>query len=330
MSIIAPPTNITDFRTQLRHLVDEHNAIILAHNYQPAWIKEVADVTGDSLYLSQRARETDATTIVFCGVRFMAETAKILSPEKHVLLPADDAECSLADSITETDLIEWKQRYPDAVVVAYVNTSAAVKAMADVCCTSANAVEIVASIPEDREVLFLPDQFLGAYVQRMTGHPGMHIWMGECHVHADISPQHLAEKMDEDPSASLMIHPECGCTTPALYQLAETGDKTTRQRIRILSTNQMIEEAKRSTANHILVATEIGIMNDLTTANPMVHFEAVNPRARCPYMNRITPERLIEVLQLQTGEVFVDGATATKARLAVERMVDPELRTWAH
>ena len=328
MSIIAPPEDMTAYREQLSELLEEQNAIILAHNYQPTWIKELADFTGDSLYLSQRARDADATTIIFAGVRFMAETAKILSPDKGVFLPAEDAECSLADSITSAELIEWKRRYPGAVVVAYVNTSAAVKALADVCCTSANAVEIVGSIPPDREVLFLPDQFLGAYVQRVTGHPGMHIWMGECHVHADITPQHLADKMAQNPLATLMIHPECGCTTPALYQLADASGGPTSQRVRILSTNQMIEEAKHSTATHVLVATEIGIMSDLINANPAVRFEAVNPRARCPYMNRITPERLIETLRDRIGEVHVDQEIAAQARLAVQRMVDPGLRAW--
>jgi quinolinate synthase len=329
MSIIAPPSDMVGYQRQIRSLVEQQNAIILAHNYQPAWIKEVADISGDSLYLSQRAGDTDATTIIFCGVRFMAETAKILSPNKRVILPADDAECSLADSITEADLRAWRAEYPDAIVVAYVNTSAAVKAQADVCCTSANAVEIVASIPHDRELLFLPDQFLGAYVQRMTGHPNMHIWMGECHVHADISPEHLEEKMFNNPMATLMVHPECGCTTPALYQLATASGGSTRQRVSILSTNQMIEEAKTTTARHVLVATEIGIMSDLQAANPDVRFEAVNPEARCPYMNRITPQRLLDSIASTTDEVVVDPDTAARARLAVERMVHPELRSWS-
>jgi quinolinate synthase len=329
MSIIAPPTDMVGYQRQIRSLVEQQNAIILAHNYQPAWIKEVADISGDSLYLSQRAGDTDATTIIFCGVRFMAETAKILSPNKRVILPADDAECSLADSITEADLLDWRAQYPDAIVVAYVNTSAAVKAQADVCCTSANAVEIVASIPHERELLFLPDQFLGAYVQRMTGHPNMHIWMGECHVHADISPEHLERKMLNNPMATLMVHPECGCTTPALYQLATASGGSTRQRVSILSTNQMIEEAKTTSAQHVLVATEIGIMSDLQAANPEVRFEAVNPEARCPYMNRITPQRLLDSITSTADEVVVDAATAARARLAVERMVRPELRSWS-
>jgi quinolinate synthase len=330
MSIIAPPSDMVDYQRRIRSLVDQQNAIILAHNYQPSWIKEVADISGDSLYLSQRACDTDASIIVFCGVRFMAETAQILSPNKRVILPADDAECSLADSITEDDLLAWKAEYPEAIVVAYVNTSAAVKALADVCCTSANAVEIVASIPHDREVLFLPDQFLGAYVQRMTGHPNMHIWMGECHVHADISPEHLQRKMRSNPMATLMVHPECGCTSPALYQLAASGSVATRQRVRILSTNQMIQEAKTTTAQHVLVATEIGIMSDLQAANPEVRFEAVNPEARCPYMNRITPQRLLHSIASTDDEIVVDPAIAARARLAVERMVHPELRSWNH
>lgn len=330
MSIIAPPSDLVDYQRRIRELVEQQNAIILAHNYQPAWIKEVADISGDSLYLSQRAADTNATTIVFCGVRFMAETAKILSPDKTVILPADDAGCSLADSITEDDVLAWKAEYPEAIVVAYVNTSAAVKALADVCCTSANAVEIVASIPSDQEILFLPDQFLGAYVQRMTKHPKMHIWMGECHVHADISPEHLQAKMLANPMATLMVHPECGCTSPALYQLATDDRGTSRQRVRILSTNQMIQEAKATDAEHVLVATEIGIISDLRAANPNVRFEAVNPEARCPYMNRITPERLLDSFRSPADEVIVDPAIAKRARLAVERMVDASSRSWNH
>jgi quinolinate synthase len=329
MSIIAPPLDQVDFERQIRQAVDDHNAIILAHNYQPPWIKRVADVTGDSLYLSQQARDTDASTIVFCGVRFMAETAKMLSPHKRVILPADDAECSLADSITAADLAAWKSTYPDAIVVAYVNTSAAVKALSDVCCTSSNAVEVVRSIPEDREILFLPDQFLGAYVQRMTKHPNMHIWMGECHVHADISPDRLRAKMAEHPEASLMVHPECGCTTSTLYELADGDRIHGRQRVQFLSTNQMIVKARETTEDHVLVATEIGILSDLRAANPAVHFEAVNDQAECPYMNRITPARLLESFGSSNDEIMLDDETIARARLAVERMVDPTLRTWA-
>lgn len=324
MSIIAPPLNPLAYERQLREAVHQHHAIILAHNYQPAWIKRVADITGDSLYLSQQARDTDATTIVFCGVRFMAETAKLLSPHKRVVLPADDAECSLADSITAADLLAWRAQHPEAIVVAYVNTSAAVKALSDVCCTSSNAPEVVSSIPAEREILFLPDQFLGAHVQRVTGHPNMHIWMGECHVHADISPDRLRAKMNEYPSASLMVHPECGCTTSTLYELADSA----QDRVRFLSTNQMIAEARKTTQDHVLVATEIGILSDLRAANPRVHFEAVNPRAECPYMNRITPERLLESLTSTRDEISLDETVVGQARRAVERMVDPSLRIW--
>ena len=213
----------TDYETwarEVRRLAGERRAVILAHNYQVPWIQDVADLVGDSLALSRQAAATEAETIVFCGVHFMAETAKILSPDKTVLLPDLGAGCSLAASITAEQVRAWKAEHPGAVVVAYVNTSAAVKAESDICCTSSNAVEVVRSVPEDREILFLPDMFLGAHVQRQTGRK-MEIWMGECHVHAGISPQALRAKVEENPDAELLIHPECGCSTSALYLLGE-------------------------------------------------------------------------------------------------------------
>ena len=191
----------TAWAREIRRLARERDAVILAHNYQRPEIQDVADHVGDSLALSRIAATSPASTIVFAGVYFMAETAKILAPDKTVLIPDPRAGCSLADSIDVEQLRAWKASYPDAVVVAYVNTSAAVKAESDLCCTSANAVEIVAGVPEDRPVLFLPDQFLGAHVQRATGRDNMHIWLGECHVHADISPQALREKAEADPEA---------------------------------------------------------------------------------------------------------------------------------
>src|ERR687898_1085918 len=186
---------------------EELNAVILGHNYQRVEIQDVSDFLGDSLGLSQEAAATNADVIVFCGVHFMAETAKILSPEKTVLIPDQRAGCSLADSITADDLREWKAEHPDAVVVSYVNTTAAVKALTDICCTSSNAVEVVASIPEDREVLFLPDQFLGAHVRRVTGRKNLHVWAGECHVHAGINGDELSEQARTHPDAELYVHP---------------------------------------------------------------------------------------------------------------------------
>ena len=219
------------FAPEVRRLATERDAVILAHNYQSPEVQDVADHVGDSLALARLAAASSARTIVLAGVWFMAETAKILCPERTVLIPSRDAGCSLADSITAAQLREWKAQYPGAVVVAYVNTSAEVKAESDVCCTSANAVEIVSAIPAGREVLFLPDQFLGAHVRRETGRDNVHVWMGECHVHAGISPQELRRKAAAQPDAPLFIHPECGCATPALWQ-AGAGELP---RARILS-----------------------------------------------------------------------------------------------
>src|SRR5207244_3480090 len=209
------PTSYDDWARRVRRLAGERRAVILAHNYQVPWIQDVADFVGDSLALSRQAAQTDAETIVFCGVHFMAETAKILSPDKTVLLPDLGAGCSLAATITAEDVRAWKAEHPGAAVVAYVNTTAEVKAESDICCTSSNAVEVVRSIPEDREILFLPDMFLGAHVERMTGRK-MHVWLGECHVHAGISPEELRAKTEANPDAELLIHPQCGCSPPAM------------------------------------------------------------------------------------------------------------------
>ena len=236
---------------EVRRLARERDAVVLAHNYQLPEIQDVADHVGDSLGLSRIAADVDASTIVFCGVHFMAETAKILSPEKTVLIPDARAGCSLADTITADQLRAWKAEHPGAVVVSYVNTTAAVKAETDICCTSSNAVEVVASIPADREVLFCPDQFLGAHVQRLTGRENMHIWMGECHVHAAINGADLRARIEAEPEAELFIHPECGCATSALY-LAGAG-VVPMERTKILSTGGMIEAAERTTAAKVLV-----------------------------------------------------------------------------
>src|SRR3954454_8247823 len=197
------------WRAEVRRLAEQQNAVLLAHNYQLPEIQDIADHTGDSLGLSRIAAASDAATIVFCGVHFMAETAKILSPDKRVLIPDARAGCSLADSIDAEALRAWKAEHPGAAVVSYVNTTAEVKAETDICCTSSNAVDVVASIPADREILFCPDQFLGAHVQRLTGRPNMHIWMGECHVHAGINGADLRERVLAEPDAELFIHPEC-------------------------------------------------------------------------------------------------------------------------
>jgi quinolinate synthase len=321
----APPATDSEdpgpgWADEVRALAEKRNAVILAHNYQVPAIQDVADHVGDSLALSRLAAEVEAETIVFCGVHFMAETAKILAPEKTVLIPDARAGCSLADSITAEQLREWKAEHPDAVVVAYVNTTAAVKAETDICCTSSNAVEVVQSIPADREVLFLPDQFLGAHVRRVTGRTNVHVWAGECHVHAGINGAELTAKAEADPEADLYVHPECGCATSALY-LATAG-AVPADRIKILSTGGMLDAARASTSKSVLVATEIGMLHQLRKAAPEIDFRAVNDRASCAYMKMITPEALLRSLREGTDEVHVDSELAARGRRAVQRMIE--------
>jgi quinolinate synthase len=305
---------------EVRALARRRDAVVLAHNYQLPAIQDVADHTGDSLALSRIAAESEASTIVFCGVHFMAETAKILSPDKTVLIPDAAAGCSLADSITADQLREWKAEHPDAVVVSYVNTTAAVKAETDICCTSSNAVEVVASIPADREVLFLPDQFLGAHVRRILERENMHVWAGECHVHAGINGATLTAKAQENPDAELFVHPECGCATSALY-LAGTG-AVPAERVKILSTGGMLDAARTSRAKSVLVATEVGMLHQLRRAAPEIDFRAVNDRASCRFMKMITPEKLLRALREGRDEVNVDPGLAARGRAAVQRMIE--------
>jgi len=320
---IAPAVEVevlpADWREQVRDLAGEHDAVILAHNYQLPEIQDIADHTGDSLGLARVAARADASTIVFCGVHFMAETAKILSYDKRVLIPDARAGCSLADTITADQLRAWRAEYPDAVVVSYVNTTAAVKAETDLCCTSSNAVEVVESIPPEREVLFCPDQFLGAHVQRLTGRENMHIWMGECHVHAGINGADLRERVEAEPDAELFVHPECGCATSALY-LVSSG-VVPSERTRILSTSGMIAAARETTAEKVLVATETGMLHQLERVAPGVSFEPVNRAAVCKYMKMITPAKLLASLRDGVDEVTVDRDIADRARASVERMI---------
>ena len=322
-STLWGPAEIADWTERVRALAVERDAVILAHNYQAPVIQDVAHHVGDSLALSRIAATSDASTIVFAGVHFMAETAKILSPGKRVLIPDQAAGCSLADTIDAAQLRAWKAKFPGAVVVSYVNTTAEVKALTDVCCTSSNAVEVVRSIPEDREILFLPDQFLGAHVRRMTGRSNIHVWLGECHVHADISPSDLIGAVKANPDADLYVHPECGCTTSALW-LAGSGDLP-ESRTHILSTGGMLDAARKERSSKVLVATEIGMLHQLRKANPTTDFQPVNPRAACPYMKMTTPEKLEACLgdpALTTGyEVDLPRDVADAARKAVERMI---------
>ena len=308
------------WRDEVRRLATERDAVILAHNYQIPEIQDIADHTGDSLALSRIAATSKASTIVFCGVHFMAETAKILSPDKTVLIPDARAGCSLADSIDANQLRAWKAEHPGAVVVSYVNTTAEVKAETDICCTSSNAVEVVASIPADREVLFLPDMFLGAHVKRETGRDNLHVWAGECHVHAGINGTELAERAAALPDAELFIHPECGCATSALYLAGEGA--VAPERVKILSTGGMLDEAKETKSRSVLVATEVGMLHQLRKAAPGVDFRPVNDRASCRYMKMITPGALLRSLRDGTDEVHVDADIAERARGAVQRMVE--------
>jgi quinolinate synthase len=304
---------------EVRSLASARNAVILAHNYMLPDIQDVAHHVGDSLALSRIAAASDADTIVFCGVHFMAETAKILAPNKTVLIPDLDAGCSLAASIEVTDVLAWKASHPDGVVVAYVNTSAAIKAEVDVCCTSSNAADVVRSISENKEIFFLPDQFLGAHVRRVTGRD-IDVWAGECHVHAEISPSDLRATLDANPDADLLVHPECGCTTTALY-LMSTGDLPA-DRTRVLSTGGMVSYAQNTDAKRVLVATETGILHQLRRLNDHTEFLPVSPRAVCPYMKMITPAKLLRTLRDNTFEVDVDAAVAARARRSVERMIE--------
>jgi len=306
--------------TEVRRLAKLRDATLLAHNYQIPAIQDVADHVGDSLALSRIAAEAPERTIVFCGVHFMAETAKILSPDKTVLIPDQRAGCSLAESITAEDLAAWKADHPDAVVVSYVNTTAAVKALTDICCTSANAVEVVASIPEDREVLFCPDQFLGAHVRRLTGRENLHVWAGECHVHAGINGDELANQARSHPDAELYVHPECGCATSALYLAGEGA--VPPDRVKILSTGGMLEAARATRARQVLVATEIGMLHQLRRAAPEVDFRAVNDRASCKFMKMITPAALLRCLTEGADEVDVDPEVARLALRSVQRMIE--------
>ena len=308
-----------DWTARIRRLAAERDAVILAHNYQRPEIQEAADHVGDSLALARLAAASSARVIVLAGVYFMAETAKILCPERTVLIPDAAAGCSLADSVTAEQVRDWKREHPGAVVVAYVNTSAEVKAEADVCCTSANAAEIVAALPAERDVLFLPDQFLGAHVRRVTGRANLHVWLGECHVHAGISPAELRRKAAADPEAELYVHPECGCGTAALWQ-AGAGDLPA-ERTRVLSTGGMLAAARSTRAPAVLVATETGMLHQLRKANPAVRWEPVNPDAVCRYMKMTTPQALERCLRDGVTEVRVDPHVAARARRAVEAML---------
>jgi quinolinate synthase len=336
------PQQIADMKAEVRELAAERNAVILAHNYQVPEVQDVADYVGDSLGLSRQAAAVDAETIVFCGVHFMAETASILCPEKTVLIPDLDAGCSLADSIDFDQLAAWKAEYPSGVVVMYVNTTAEVKALTDYCCTSANAVDVVRHIYDtygaDAEILFGPDMWLGAYVEKELG-KRMHVWDGECHVHAGIRPADIAATRAAHPGADFLIHPECGCTTSIMEYVA-AGD-VSAEGVHMLSTGGMLKYAEGAEHDALeraaedknggasasqprreaVVATEIGMLYPLQMAAPDVEFIPANAEASCRYMKMITLPKLRDALRDMQFEVRVPEEIAVRARVPIDRMV---------
>jgi quinolinate synthase len=318
----------------VRRLARERDAVILAHNYQVPWIQDVADFVGDSLALSRTAATTDASTIVFCGVHFMAETASVLCPEKTVLIPDLDAGCSLAAGINAEQLRAWKAEHLGAIVVMYVNTSAEVKALTDYCCTSANAVDVVAAVYEregpDTEILFGPDMWLGAYVEKQLG-KRMHVWDGECHVHAGIRPSDIERTRAEHPDADFLIHPECGCTTSVMEYVA-AGDVDADE-VQMLSTGGMLRYAREAEQDagkqgaggarkEAIVATEVGMLYPLQMAAPDIDFVPANPEASCEFMKMITLPKLLASLRDDKFEVKVPKEIADAARVPIERMVE--------
>jgi quinolinate synthase len=318
LAFADPAASVKDLVPLIERLRRERRAVILAHNYQLPEVQDIADYVGDSLNLSRQAAETDAEVIVFCGVHFMAETAAILSPEKTVLLPDLEAGCSLADTITADQLRDWKAEHPGAVVVSYVNTSAEVKAESDYCCTSGNAEAVIRAIPEGTEILFCPDMFLGAHLERVTGRR-MHVWMGECHVHAGIGPDDLEAARRRHPDAELLLHPECGCTSATLYRLSH-GDLRGPSCV-VASTEGMVRRAVESPATTFIVATEVGIIHRMNLLAPSKRFLPASEDAVCPYMKKITLERVAACLERMEPRITVPQPVADQARRALDRMV---------
>ncbi|MEA2252551.1 MAG: quinolinate synthase [Solirubrobacteraceae bacterium] len=319
----AGPEDVPALQDEVRALARERDAVILAHNYQVPEVQDVADYVGDSLGLSRQGAATEASTIAFCGVHFMAETASILSPEKTVLIPDVDAGCSLADSIAPDQLRAWQAAHPGAVTVMYVNTTAEIKALTDYCVTSANAVEVVEHILRehgaDTEILFGPDMFLGAFVEKRIGR-ALHVWDGECHVHAGIRPADITRMRAEHPGADFLIHPECGCSTSVMEYVA-AGD-VEPEGVHMLSTGGMLAYAAAAEpGTTAIMATETGMLHPLRLAAPEVDFVAANERASCRYMKMITLTKLRDCLRDGVHEVRVPAEIADRARRPIERMV---------
>jgi quinolinate synthase len=308
----------TDYRNRILAVKERKNAVIIAHNYQPPEVQDIADFVGDSLALSRNAAQTNADTIIFCGVHFMAETASIICPEKRVLIPDFGAGCSLASTINAHELKAWMTEHPNAIIVSYVNTSAEVKALSDYCCTSSNAVKVVNSIPKDREVLFLPDMFLGSYVAETTKRKNMYIWPGECHVHAGIHAEEINKMLAAFSDGEFLVHPECSCTSSTLYHMA-TGELTKRGHI--LSTEGMMNHARTSNAKQFVIATETGIIHRMKKENPNKEFIPLKEDAVCKYMKKISLEKVYNSLVNDIYEVKVPANIAEKAKLSIDRML---------
>ena len=293
---------------KISELKKKHNAVILAHNYQRGEIQDVADFVGDSLGLSQQAARTDADLIVFCGVHFMAETAALLSPDKTVIMPDEHAGCPMASMITARELREKKKHYPNAKVVCYVNTTAAVKAESDICCTSSNAVKIVSSIPEDEDIIFVPDKSLGAYVSSCLGRE-MIYWEGYCPTHHRILADQIVKMKSDHPDAEVVVHPEC---TPDVIALAD----------HVASTTGILNYAKSSNSKEFVIGTEIGILHRMKKENPDKTFLPVTPLSDCPNMKLNTLEKLLWSLEDMQFVVTVPEEIAVEARKAIQRMLD--------
>ena len=308
-----------NLKSEILRLKKEKDVLILAHNYQLPEVQDVADFVGDSLGLARQAAKTSQKTVLFCGVHFMAETAAITCPDKKILIPDLAAGCSLSDTITADELRKWKSEHPNAITVGYVNTTAAVKAELDYCCTSSNAVNVVKSIPENKEILFLPDMFLGSYVAKITNRKNMFIWAGECHVHAGIRSQDVQKKLNQYAGAEFLVHPECSCTSSLMYDVV-SGDYGNRQ-VQILSTEGMMNYARNSEAKKFVVATETGILYRMRQQNPQKEFIPVSENAVCQYMKMITLDKVYASLKENKYEVKVPKKIAQKAQLAIERML---------
>ena len=319
-SVADTAEQIRKKQERVRELCTERRAILLAHHYQRPEVQDVADSVADSLKLSQIAAKTNADVIVFCGVHFMAETAAILCPDKAVLLPDLRAGCSLAAAVTPEELQKWKAKIPDAVVVCYINTSAAVKAESDYCCTSANAMKVVSAIPADKPILFLPDKFLASVVAQQTRRSNIFAYPGYCHVHKTIRPEQVVQIMEDHPDIDLLLHPECGCVSSCMAKAVDGS--LPAERTFFLSTEGMLRHIAASSAAEFAVGTEIGIMHQLSKKFPDKMLYPVNANAVCAFMKTITLDKVIQSLETMSPQVRVPEEIARKAKRAIDRMLE--------